>query len=224
MIRRFFTSREGTTTAEKAVRPGTRRSRRSRPALESLEGRQLLSLGPEMISPVNTTTRNNQFDADNASSVNGSSVVVWTDQFSVTDHDIRAQLFNAAGAKVGPEIVVSFSSLDENSPAVAMDSHGNFVVSWTQIQPGGDTNVVAQRFSSAGSRQGALIPVGAGTFREHDSDVAMSAGARSPSRTFATPTTTTRTSSPSSTTPSATCSTWSTWPPPAGPRHPPASR
>ena len=176
MIRRFFTSREGTTTAEKAVRPGTRRSRRSRPALETLEGRQLLSLGPEMISPVNTTTRNNQFDADNASSVNGSSVVVWTDSFSNADHDIRAQLFNAAGAKVGPEIAVSLSTLDENSPAVAMDSHGNFVVSWTQIQPSGDTNVVAQRFSSAGSRQGALIQVGAGTFKEHDSDVAMSAG------------------------------------------------
>ena len=129
-----------------------------------------------MISPVNTTTHNIQIDSDNASSANGSSVVVWTDTFSDTDHDIRAQLFNAAGAKVGPEIAVSLSTLDENSPAVAMDSHGNFVVSWTQIQPSGDTNVVAQRFSSAGSRQGALIQVGAGTFKEHDSDVAMSAG------------------------------------------------
>jgi hypothetical protein len=171
----MFTKRLGNGDRQGPL-PSRARDRKRRPSLEALEGRQLLSLGPEMILPVNTTTRNNQFDADNASSSNGSSVVVWTDQFSVTDHDIRAQLFNSAGAKVGPEIAVSLSTLDENSPAVAMDSHGNFVVSWTQIQPGGDTNVVAQRFGSGGGRQGTVIQVGAGTFREHDSDVAMSAG------------------------------------------------
>jgi hypothetical protein len=176
MIRRFFTIREGASAAEKAARNRTRGARRSRPALESLEGRQLLSLGGEMVQAVNTTTRNDQFQSDTASSVNGSSVVVWTDTFSLADHDIRAQLFNAAGNPVGPEIAVSLSTLDEISPAVAMDAHGNFVVSWTQILPGGDTNVVAQRFASGGSRQGPVIQVGAGTFREHDSDVAMSAG------------------------------------------------
>ena len=72
-----------------------------------------MSLGAEFIAPVNTTTRNAQFDSDNASSANGSSVVVWTDTFSPTDHDIRAQRFNASGGKVGPEIVVSVSGLDE---------------------------------------------------------------------------------------------------------------
>jgi hypothetical protein len=176
MIRRFFTLRESASAAGKAARNRTRGSRRSRPALESLEGRQLLSLGAEMVLAVNTTTRNDQFRPDTASSATGSSVVVWTDTFSITDHDIRAQLFNTAGNKVGPEIAVSLSTLDEIQPKVAMDSHGNFVVSWTQLLPGGDTNVVAQRFGSGGSRQGPVIPVGAGTFREHDSDVAMSAG------------------------------------------------
>jgi hypothetical protein len=177
MIRRFVTSRLGTSTAEKATGPGTRRSRRSRPALEALEGRQLMSLGPEMISPVNTTTLSDQFDSDNASSSNGSSVVVWTDfsLLSTRGSDIRAQLFNSAGAKVGREFVVGSSNLNDTEPAVAMDARGDFVVSWTQAQPNGDTNVVARLFNPAGIPQDGIVQVGAGTFREHASDVAMSA-------------------------------------------------
>ena len=162
-----------------SVRQGTlsgqARHRKRRPSVEALEGRQLMSLGSEFIAPINTTTRNAQFDSDNASSSNGSSVVVWTDTFSSTDHDIRAQRLNLFGAKVGPEIVVSFSSLDEGSPAVAMDNVGNFVVTWVQTQPGGDTNVVAQRFNSAGAVVGGVVQVGAGTFKEHDPSVAMDA-------------------------------------------------
>jgi hypothetical protein len=100
-------------------------------------------------------------------------VVVWTDTFSSSDHDIRAQRFNSFGGRIGPEIVVSFSSLDEGSPAVAMDAAGEFVVTWVQTQPGGDTNVVARRFDPNGNAVGGVIPVGVGTFREHDPDVAM---------------------------------------------------
>ena len=156
-------------------RPVSSVQRKQRPSLEALEGRQLMSLGSEFIAPINTTTRNAQFDSDNASSSNGSSVVVWTDTFSSTDHDIRAQRLNLFGAKVGPEIVVSLSSLDEGSPAVAMDSHGNFEVTWTQTQPGGDTNVVARRFDFNGNAVGGVVQVGAGTFKESDPDVAMDA-------------------------------------------------
>ena len=148
---------------------------KNRPRLESLEGRQLMSLGSEFSATVNTTTRNAQFGSANASSSNGSSVVVWTDTFSPTDHDIRAQRFNSAGQKTGSEIVVSFSSLDEGSPSVAMDNRGNFVVTWVQTQPGGDTNVVAQRFNSAGTAVGGVVQVGAGTFKEHNPSVAMDA-------------------------------------------------
>lgn len=148
---------------------------KTRPRLESLEGRQLMSLASEFSATVNTTTRNAQFGSANASSTNGSSVVVWTDTFSATDHDIRAQRYNAAGQKTGSEIVVSFSGLDEGSPTVAMDAGGNFVVSWMQTLPGGDTNVVAQRFNSAGAAVGGVVQVGAGTFREHNPSIAMDA-------------------------------------------------
>jgi hypothetical protein len=150
-----------------------RRSKWCRPALEALEGRQLMSLGAGFPSPINTTTRNNQFNPDNASSSSGNSVVVWTDTFSNTDHDIRAQRFDRAGNKVGPEIVVSFSSLDEDQPKVAMNNGGEFVVTWTQMLPGGDTNVVARRYGADGNAAGGVIQVARGPFRESDPDVGI---------------------------------------------------
>jgi hypothetical protein len=125
-----------------------------------------------MIGTVNTTTRNAQFDSDNATNAGGESVVVWTDTFSSTDHDIRAQRFNSFGGKIGPEIVVSSSGLDEGSPSVAMDGLGRFEVAWTQFLPDGDSNVVAQRFDSNGNPMGGLIQVGTSPFREYDPDVA----------------------------------------------------
>ncbi len=149
------------------------RDRKRRPSVEALEGRQLMSIGPEFIAPINTTTRNAQSEPDAASAADGTSVVVWTDTFSSSDHDIRAQRFNSFGGKTGPEIVVSFSSLDEGSPAVAMDGAGEFVVTWVQTVPGGDTNVVARRFDPNGMPVGDVVPVGVGTFKESSPDVAM---------------------------------------------------
>jgi hypothetical protein len=148
-----------------------RRSTRRRPSLESLEGRQLLSLGQEFT--VNTITQNAQYDSAVAKSSNGMSVVVWTHAYSPTDHDIHAQLYNRFEQKQGPEILIAGSILDDNSASVAMDPWGNFVVAWTQTQPGGDTNVLAHRFNSLGGRVGTDVQVGVGTFKEHDPAVAM---------------------------------------------------
>src|SRR5262249_18712625 len=47
------------------------------------------------------------------------------------------------------------------------------VVTWTQTNSGGDTNVLARQYKSNGSPNGAIVQVGVGTFREHDSDVAI---------------------------------------------------
>jgi hypothetical protein len=49
------------------------------------------------------------------------------------------------------------------------------VVSWREVEASGDTNVLAQRFNFNGARIGVIVPVGAGTFREHDPSVAMDA-------------------------------------------------
>jgi hypothetical protein len=148
------------------------RDRKRRPSLESLEGRQLMSLGAEMIGTVNTTTRNAQFASDTATNFEGQTVVVWTDTFSSTDHDIRAQRYNPSGGKVGSEIVVSFSSLDESHPEVAIDGAGRFEVAWTQSMANGDSNVVAQRFDVNGVATGTLIQVGNTLLREYDPAIA----------------------------------------------------
>jgi hypothetical protein len=148
--------------------------RQRRPSLEALEGRQLMSVGPEAFGTVNTTTRNSQNHSANATSANGSSVVVWVDTFSTADLDIRAQRYNSSGAKTGPEIVVAFTSRSEFQPSVAINDSGQFVVSYTQfVVAGGDTNVVAQRFDSGGNAVGGPIQVGSGTFFETRSHVAM---------------------------------------------------
>jgi hypothetical protein len=131
-----------------------------------------MTLGATLPGTVNTTTRNAQFNSNNATNAGGETVVVWTDTFSPTDHDIRAQRYNSFGGKLGPEIVVSFSSLDEDHAKVALDDTGRFVVTWTQTMPNGDTNVVAQRFDANGNAAGGLIPVATGAFKEFDPDVA----------------------------------------------------
>jgi hypothetical protein len=139
-----------------------------RPSLEPLEGRQLLTLGPGFI--VNTTTTGTQKFSDNASSGNGTSVAVWTDFNG--EENIRAQRFDASGAKLGPELIVWNRAYD---PAVAMDSLGDFVVSWTEQEANGDTNVLAQKYNSAGVPVNGVVQVGVGTFLESGSDVAMDA-------------------------------------------------
>jgi hypothetical protein len=61
----------------------TTRSRKQRFTVEALEGRQLLSLGAQFPEPINTTNHQGAEFSANASSANGSSVVVWTDQVSL---------------------------------------------------------------------------------------------------------------------------------------------
>src|SRR5262245_41534584 len=151
-------------------RPG--RPRRQQPGLEALEGRQLMSLGSEFLA--NTTTRNSQFESDNASAANGISVAVWTDAFSNTDHDIRAQMFNAQGFSLGSEIIVENSGADAVLPSVAMDATGNWVATWQQTV-NGQKDIMARRFSSTGAPLGSAFAVANSTKNESDPDVARDA-------------------------------------------------
>lgn len=146
---------------------------RQRPGLEALEGRQLLSLGNEFL--VNTTTRNTQYHSDSASAANsGLSVVVWEDEFNSTDHDIRAQMYNADGSKRGPEIVVDFDGDMASHPAAAMDAAGDWVVTWEKDSPTVQSDVWAQRYSSSGAKLGSRIDVSDDFFyNDSDPDVAM---------------------------------------------------
>jgi hypothetical protein len=111
----------------------------------------------------------------NASSANGTSVVVWVEVDS-TDTNILAQRYNKNGAKVGPVIQVDVSAANSFEPTVAMDAKGNFVVAWTNILAGGDENVLARAFSASGSPRTAALTVAGTAKAEFDPDVAASNG------------------------------------------------
>jgi hypothetical protein len=160
------------TVAAKVPGSPARRPRRHRPSLESLEGRQLLSLGAEFRA--NVSTVHNQFESDNASAANGLAVAVWVDEFSSTDRDIHAQMFNANGTLRGPEIIVENSPLDARAPSVAMDSGGDFVITWQQTL-NGQRDILAKRFSNTGAPLGGILNVATSTQNEYDSDAAMDA-------------------------------------------------
>jgi hypothetical protein len=133
-----------------------------------------MSLGAELPGTINTV-QGIEFSSVNARSINGTSVVVWNNHISGTGHyDIRAQRM-VGGIKFGPELVVSAATTDEDEPAVAMDSHGDFVVAWREVETNGHTNVLAQRFNFSGTRLGGIVPVATGIFQQHDPSVAMDA-------------------------------------------------
>lgn len=137
--------------------------------IESLEDRQLLSaapLGAEF--RVNTYTTSNQATwRENPQAVamdaDGDFVVVWR---SVGQDDsnygVFAQRYNNAGIAQGSEFRVNtYTTSNQVFPAVAMDSVGNFVVTWSSgaNQDGDSYGVYAQRYSAAGAALGSEFRV-----------------------------------------------------------------
>jgi hypothetical protein len=169
LFRRTQRTHQPSVSASRARRP-----RRQKLGFEPLEDRQLLSL--DFPTRANTTTRNAQVGSDNATAANGLSVVVWVDTYSSTDHDIRAQMFNADGTKRGSEISVETNTADQRSAAVAMDANGNFVVVYAEgaaDNPFTQNDIIAKRFNNLGVQVGDRIIVANSTKDEFDPDVAM---------------------------------------------------
>ena len=150
------------------------RNRKQRLAVEALEGRQLMSLGAQF-GPINSTNHLGVSASANATSANGSSVVAWTYEVTPTQHDIVAQRLNGTGGKVGPQMVVSSGPDDENDASVAIDNQGDFVVTWMQTEPNGNTDILARKYGPSGNALGSIVPVAVGTFPQTDAHVAMDA-------------------------------------------------
>jgi hypothetical protein len=159
-----------------------RRSRQQRLNLEALEGRQLLSLGSEFRVNVNTFATN--FTSDNASSANGMHMAVWADDDGfVGGNVIRGQLYNASGFRVGSDnLLITFGEGPGGSvtrPHVAMDAHGNSVVTYQQTI-NGQTDIIAKRITLNPTTGlpvlgNAIVVAGDQSRNEHDADVAMDA-------------------------------------------------
>jgi len=92
----------------------------------------------------------------------GGFVVVWTDSDdnSTQGSNVRAQVFDVSGAKVGDDFLVHEATAgNQNGGRVAPLSAGGFIVTWADIGTG---QVRAQIFGESGQRVGAefLVSVG----------------------------------------------------------------
>jgi len=113
-------------------------------------------VGPEF--RINTYTTNIQNEPAVTADASGNFVVVWDS----ANQDgsllgVFGQRFGSSGAPLGPEFRVNTSTTDlQETPSVATDSAGNFVVAWTSRGGYGGTpaDVFGQRYASSGAALG----------------------------------------------------------------------
>jgi Ca2+-binding RTX toxin-like protein len=102
-----------------------------------------------------TTNTGQQIEPRIGALPDGGFVVVWE---SNSGGPIRAQRFDAAGAKVGAEIVVPTNYWDPD-PEIAVLPGGEFVVVWTDIQLQGSKYLAGRMYSAAGEAMGETFTV-----------------------------------------------------------------
>lgn len=129
----------------------------SRAVAEALEPRTLLALspaGPEFRA--NLFTLNSQWSAATAMDGDGDFVIAWHSYAQDgSSFGVYARRYNAAGAAQGGPFLVNSSTLDnQNSPSVAMNPAGDFVVAWESPGDGDNYGIFARRYNAAGVPQG----------------------------------------------------------------------
>jgi hypothetical protein len=123
---------------------------------------------------VNTQATDQQLWPSAATLNNGGFVVTWIDFSSLSDgsaSSIKAQLFDASGAKVGSEFLVNSSTANNQlQPEVTGIGGGNLVITWTDYSGTlGDTDVSSikgQMFNAAGARLGSEFLVNTQTAKD----------------------------------------------------------
>lgn len=106
---------------------------------------------------VNTYTTGTQDRAQVAMDSAGNFVVTWESQGNDGDsYGIFAKRYNAAGVVQGSDFKVNtYTTSFQSQPAIAMDSTGDFVITWSSFQQdGGYDGIYAQRYSPAAVAQG----------------------------------------------------------------------
>jgi len=140
------------------LRAARRRRRGGAPVHEPLERRALLAATPQglefHVNQLTTGTQNNSAVAmDNA----GNFVVVWqSNGQDGSGYGVYARRYSAVGAALGDEFRVNqFTTGAQQTPTVAMDGDGDFVVAWNSAAQDGATGEIwARRFTNAGAPLG----------------------------------------------------------------------
>jgi hypothetical protein len=105
----------------------------------------------------NTQLSGNQYGTQIAMDRDGDYVIAWVSiGQDGSGSGVYAQRFNAAGNRLGGEFRVNTNtSQDQDSPAIAMDDRGNFVVVWQSMgQDGFSLGIYGQRYDAAGNPMG----------------------------------------------------------------------
>jgi Ca2+-binding RTX toxin-like protein len=121
---------------------------------------------------VNTQTVNDQSNSTIAIDQNGNFVIAWqSENQDGSGYGIYAQRYNSNGAVLGGEFKVNFTTIsDQINPKIAMDTTGNFVISWqSNLQDGSGYGIYAQRYNSAGVAQGGEFKVNTQTPNDQSS-------------------------------------------------------
>ncbi|MEM6784599.1 MAG: T9SS type A sorting domain-containing protein, partial [Bacteroidota bacterium] len=111
---------------------------------------------------VNTYTTDDQSNPSVGMDDDGNFVVVWNSSGQDgANNGVYAQRFDAAGVAQGSEFLVNtYTTNNQNRPAVAMDADGDFVVVWQSFdQDGANNGVYAQRYVSDATPQGSEFQV-----------------------------------------------------------------
>lgn len=107
----------------------------------------------------------------------GDFVIVWSGEGTSDDSGVFAQVYDRTGKAFGSRIRINQSVLGvQNMPSVAMDSDGNFVVTWTSFADGADSNgaIYARRYNIVGTALSDQFLVNTTIMNRQDSpDVAM---------------------------------------------------
>jgi len=105
----------------------------------------------------------------------GNFVIAWL-EYRNDDWDIYAQQYDVNGVAQGNNFRVNeiVGSIIENSPSLATDAAGNFIITWTD-NGYGPPAIYAQRYSNAGHTLGPIFKAGdtAGIYPQSNPAVAM---------------------------------------------------
>ncbi|HVA47495.1 MAG TPA: DUF4214 domain-containing protein [Pirellulales bacterium] len=110
---------------------------------------------------VNTYTKGDQIYPTVGMDGAGDFVVGWeSDGQDGSGYGIYAQRYNPAGAAQGSEFQVNtYTTGDQQQPSLAIDAHGDFLISWESPHDGSGNGIDAQQFTAAGARVGGEFQV-----------------------------------------------------------------
>ncbi|MEL6225184.1 MAG: Calx-beta domain-containing protein, partial [Cyanobacteria bacterium J06627_8] len=101
-----------------------------------------------------------EFDPVVGMDANGNFVVSWTDDGG-DNNEVRARRFDSDGNALGDAFLVNTETADnQDTPDIAMNANGQFVITWESLGQDGDSNgIFAQVYDAAGNPVGDEIAV-----------------------------------------------------------------